>query len=222
MIKYYYRIIEGIERVLLLTDDKSKAEEWLTQSNNGPLIFYEHDGIVFDKKADWIIQNLEAIEDNFVEKVFQRYYGYPWVIAETDRIFLKEISLSDNKRLPKELQWDPDFLKSYISTMYEIWGFGLWHIYEKNIDAIVGRAGIGITDNSELELSYEVFPEYCNNGYGYESSLAVLEYIYNNLEINEIICRIKEGNIPSIRLCDKLIDYYHDKNQIKIIKQIIK
>lgn len=215
-------IKKNIKYDVLITDEVVVARKWLSNIDSGPLIFYEHDGIRLDQKCDCIVDSLDTITDSFVEKIYQRHNRIPWEIAQTDRLIIREYTVSDVENLPHQLYWDKEFVTSYISTMYEIWGFGQWLIVDKESGNFVGRAGIGITDELEarLELGYEIIPDYRRKGLAFEACCAIIKYCYQELNIDELVCRIQSENFASIELCKKLILFCSESKMMKIIIQI--
>ncbi len=96
---------------------------------------------------------------------------------------------------------------SYIQMVYGFYGFGLWGIYLKENDTLIGQAGIEsqlVEDTGEITLSYFVDPDHQRHGYGFEACRAILDYSADELEFNRITAIISPENIPSRRLAEKL------------------
>jgi ribosomal-protein-alanine N-acetyltransferase len=90
---------------------------------------------------------------------------------------------------------------------WDQYGFGIWHFFDRQTDAFVGRAGLRHhqTDNgSSIELSYTVMPEFWNYGYATEMSARILEVGFGELRLEEVICFTWVSNLPSRRVMEKL------------------
>ena len=99
-----------------------------------------------------VIEGFEEVDDEFLERIFQRCHGQPWEIARTKRCVIRELSLEDLPALAKLYQkegvtWrldadgeripgfiEPLFAKekekkyqqAYIINMYGYYGYGMW------------------------------------------------------------------------------------------------
>ena len=98
-----------------------------------------------------VIEGFEEVDDEFLERIFQRCHGQPWEIARTKRCVIRELSLEDLPALEKLYQkegvtWrldadgeripgfiEPLFAKekekkyqqAYITNMYGYYGYGM-------------------------------------------------------------------------------------------------
>lgn len=174
-------------------------------------------------KADMLIEGFCEIDYNFMNHVYQRFHNIPLTIKVTERLIIKELCESDIPFLysilekPETKKYQSYLLpsfdsffevqKSYINNIYNFYGYGLWGVYLKENNKLIGRCGIQnqlVCDKDEIELSYELDPNYYSLGYGYESCKAIIEYAFNELSITRIIARIHCDNTPSIDLAIKL------------------
>ena len=114
-----------------------------------------------------VIEGFEEVDDEFLERIFQRCHGQPWEIARTKRCVIRELSLEDLPALEKLYQkegvtWrldadgeripgfiEPLFAKekekkyqqAYITNMYGYYGYGMWLVFDKASGELIGRAG---------------------------------------------------------------------------------
>lgn len=57
--------------------------------------------------------------------------------------------------------------------------------------------------NGYIQLGYDVGPVYRNQGYMSEAVRAVIHYLLVEAEANRVYCSVREGNLPSRRVCEK-------------------
>lgn len=174
-------------------------------------------------KADMLIEGFEEIDYNFVNHVYNRFHNIPLTITTTNELVIRELCEQDIPSLytildkPETKNHQTYTLrtldifigeqKAYINNIYNFYGYGLWGVFQKQTNKLIGRCGIQIqiiAGKEEYELGYEMDPNYYGLGYGYESSKAVINYAFNQLYINRIVARIHKDNIPSINLANKL------------------
>ena len=205
-------------------------------------VFYERDAAFYDtglrtengecisdslNDAECIIQGFEETDADFIIKMYQRHHGLPWTILTTDRLRLREMTVSDVDRL-YEIYSEPsitmyteplyedrdeeiEYTRAYIRNQYEFFGFGLWIVEEKlnpnNINRyrIIGRAGITRREGyDEAELGYIIEKDRQNRGYAAEACRAIIRYAKEKLDMSGLNCFVQPGNAASIRLCDRL------------------
>ena len=183
--------------------------------------------------ADYVVMDENAIDEALAERVYKRHTGEPWMIAETKRCIIRELTMDDIDAL-FELYSKPgitDFVeplydydkeceyeRAYIEHMYGYYEYGMWLVFSKETGELIGRAGLENRDycdeqetqgvsgtyHSEMELGYIIAPEYQRQGYATEVCKAILEYAWENLCPDRINCLIDEENYPSGRLVEKL------------------
>ena len=119
----------------------------------------------------YCVEDLNDIDEAYEDRVYRRFKGIPWDIAETPRLKIREIKVEDVKRLyelyrdesitryMEPLFEDPkqeeEYTKAYIKNVYGFYGYGMWIIESKESGQVIGRAGLeckeGIEDEDELE-----------------------------------------------------------------------
>lgn len=148
------------------------------------------------------------------------------VFAETDRLILREIVPEDAEGL-YELDSDP-LVHSYLgnrplTTMaqaaeqigfirrqYLDNGIGRWAVVEKSTGTFLGWSGLKlvretINDHSDyFDLGYRLIRKFWGQGFASESAIAVLDYGFDVLALEEIFAAAHLDNIASNRILQKL------------------
>jgi len=135
------------------------------------------------------------------------------IILETERLYLRELELSDAGELAKVLS-DPESMKFYphpFSTQevenwitwninnYKIHGFGLWAVIRKEDDTFLGDCGITMQniDGEQLpEVGFHVIKEFTRKGYASEAAGAVMKYAVT-FNFKKIYSYCEVHNTPS-------------------------
>ena len=98
-----------------------------------------------------------------------------------------------------------------------------WSIFLKNTDTVIGQITCQEKDNEEKDVrdvGWYIDPEYQKNGYATEAANAMLEFMFNEVEIKEIKTSAAEINPASWTIMEKLgfqyigdkkLTYYKDK-----------
>ena len=222
---------------VLITDDQNKIDE--ANAKNIPVIGFEHDGIKLS--ARYIVLDEEALDDAFLEKVYRRTNKLPLYILETNRTYVRELSVDDIDALFElyEKQGITDFIeplfpyeeeleyeKKYIECVYEFYDYGMWLVFDKDTDKLIGRIGVEnreesaeiFTAEQSVELGYIVAPEYQGSGIATEVCKVVIEYMIEEFLITRFTARVNEKNVPSVKVIKKLgfsaTDVYADGERI--------
>ena len=94
-----------------------------------------------------------------------------------------------------------------------------WIIYLKSDKTPIGDldACQENLDNNEIEISFNIHPNYWGNGYMPEAIEIVINYLFQ-LGYNNIICSYSEGNKKSKRVCEKLgFELYKIEKNARVI-----
>ena len=136
------------------------------------------------------------------------------VILETDRLQLREMTLSDIGALSSMLQ-DEKVMYAYNGACndeetlawmqkqmqrYEEYGFGLWGVFIKNTDEMIGQCGITMQEYKATqvpEIGYLLAHEHWHKGYAVEAATACREYGFNALHFDALYSIIRDTNIAS-------------------------
>ena len=85
-------------------------------------------------------------------------------------------------------------------------GLGIrWGIALKSKTNIIGTVGFNnFTPKHRANIGYDLQPSYWNKGYMTEALQAVIDFGFNELDINRIEAEVMQGNVPSEKLLEKL------------------
>lgn len=174
-------------------------------------------------KAFILVEGFDEVDYAFVNKVYQHAHYEPATLFHTDRLTIRELSLDDIEDLfsicqkpeiksyledfSEDLSIEKDKLKAYIRNIYHLYGYGLWGVYLKDSNRLIGRGGIEYkSDDREdyHEIGYFIDPVHQGNGYAKEFVAATIRYCFQNFEIPRIIANIEQGNLPSALLAQKV------------------
>jgi len=139
---------------------------------------------------------------------------------ETERLILREFSLLDAESLfalntnPNVLQYSGDvpfasisdselFIRNYSS--YAEYGYGRWAVILKSSNEFIGWCGIKFHPNlNYTDLGFRFFEMFWNQGFATESGRAVINYSFAQLNLKELVARVENENLASIRVLQKL------------------
>lgn len=210
---------------------------WQAKDFGAAVLGYEPDGCcLIQSHLDMIVQGFEEIDLNFLVRAYQRFFGLPWDILETNRCLVREMTLQDLDALyelyqpqevthyldglDKDRQKEEARLKDHIRCMYRFYGYGMWAVVEKSTGWLIGRAGFGHLTVGDMlmpgdnclvaedmlmpELGYLIAADKQCQGYATEVCRAILDYGWRELGFSHVYCRIKEENLASVHLAEKL------------------
>jgi len=83
-------------------------------------------------------------------------------------------------------------------------GYGIWLVFERSIECLVGFAGFLGSEEGTPSLVYGVHPDCWGNGYAMEAARIVLSYALEKLRIPKVRADVDEPNIASVRVLEKL------------------
>lgn len=212
------RVKEKEDWILAVTDSEEDAV--YAREKNIAVIFYEAPGTRCSIAGmDLIVQGFEEIDVEFLQLVYMRHHGLPWIIAETEHLCIRE-SVEDDLEAFRHIYQgngildyipDPELegeegrfrFDQYIKNMYRFYNYGIWTVIEKTTGDIIGRAGI---ENGEyegraiLELGYLIDWKWQGRGLGKEAARACTEYAEEVLGAHRLYAFICPDNEASIRL----------------------
>lgn len=165
----------------------------------------------------YAIDSLTAIDRTYLLTVYCRCKGIPQMITQTDRLRIKEISLSDMDDLMEIFNsndrtefFEPfygsreeaeEYLDAYIKDVYCYYDYGIWGVYLKDAGKMIGIAGFtprsDMGEKPILELGYAIAKSYQGQGYAKEACNAVIKYAQENLEYEKII-KITSNGVQKI------------------------
>lgn len=88
---------------------------------------------------------------------------------------------------------------------WQIHGFGMWMIHDKETDETYGMAGGWQPAGwPEKELAWVIWPDAAGHGYALEATNAARDYAYGELGWDTAVSYIDPKNLDSIRLAERL------------------
>lgn len=187
------------------------------------------------KEAFQITNSFEGMDASYFETLLKRFLQEPVTIVKTKRLTIRELSIDDipdiyriysNKEvrnfiddLDEYMEQEIEKHKAYIKNVYGFYGYGIWGVYSRN-QKLIGRCGIEnviIDGESVIQLSYLLDYDHWGMGYALECTTAVLDYAFDELEIEEVCAVVDVLNERSISLLEKLnmtnekTIIYHDR-----------
>jgi RimJ/RimL family protein N-acetyltransferase len=145
------------------------------------------------------------------------------VIAETDRLFLRELCPADAAPLfemyrnphvmrfmgppPPSAADEARNIRLHVENCYRRLNYGVWAVIEKATGRLVGRAGLLRFDSPsepQVEISYLLGRPHWGRGYATEAGAAVVRYAFGTLRLGELVAFIQAANSPSVRVAERL------------------
>ncbi len=141
-------------------------------------------------------------------------------IIETDRMYLRELELSDAEKLGEILK-DPESMKYYPRPFteeevlkwinwnienYRKYKHGLWAVILKEGNIFIGDCGITMQNIEGLllpEIGYRINKNFCKKGYATEAAKACMKYAFNKFKYDKIVSYTDKENIPSMKVMKK-------------------
>lgn len=174
-------------------------------------------------KATLLVEGFDEVDFNFVHHVYQYAHMEPAIITTTERLIIRELTIDDIDQLysfyqnPEVSKFADGFKgtlieekekhKAYIQNVYHFYGFGLWGVFLKTTNQLIGQCGIElkiIDGKEEYEIGYIIDKSSQGFGYAMESATAVLDYAFSKLNVPKVIALIDQQNLKSIRLAENL------------------
>lgn len=144
------------------------------------------------------------------------------MILETDRLHIRELTIDDTPffyELLNDKDWirfigdrniqthqdAQDYLTNKIIPSYTNWGFGFYLVLEKSSQTPIGIAGF--VKRKELEhedIGFAFLPVGRGKGYALETSKALMDYGFSELNFTTILGIANKDNVRSHRLLKKI------------------
>ncbi len=99
-----------------------------------------------------------------------------------------------------------DAIKEKINNLLHHWeqfGFGLFSVYSKNIEQVIGLCGPHHSEDG-IELSYMFFPEFWGKGFAREAAMASIDFSFQSLDVDSLIAITQRANVKSCALLEKI------------------
>lgn len=144
------------------------------------------------------------------------------IVAKTERLKLLKITLSDAPFLfelmnsPHWIKYIGDrqirtiadaenHIKKNVISSYDNFGFGFYKVQLKTTEEPIGTCGLIKREQLEVpDIGFAFLPQFERNGYGHESSVAVLELAKEEFKIPKLGAITSQENKNSINLIEKL------------------
>ena len=163
-------------------------------------------------------------------------------ILETQRLILRHLSPETDAEFILQLLNEPSFLRyigdKNVRTLddarlyilngpvksYAQNGFGLYKVELKQTGTPIGISGLVKRDSlPDPDIGFAFLPEHWNNGYAFESALAVMGYAREMLELKRILAITTPDNDASAKLLgkiglrfDRMITLSEDAPEVKL------
>lgn len=201
--------VEGKTYEVTVSDDQQAL--LAAKAAGRAIVGYLHEG--GDQRlsaAQYLIESPDVADGGYLERVVRRHLGLPWVIAESERLVIREFTMEDIAEVvPEEGDLEPDMvfytaprLEAYIQNQYRFFEYGIWAVIRKKDGVLLGKAGVADADMG-LELGYHIFQPYRRQGYAAEACRAVLDYVKREFG-GPVYAATDPGNESSARLLKKL------------------
>tara|TARA_B100000614_G_scaffold101048_1_gene90800 strand:- start:1710 stop:2228 length:519 start_codon:yes stop_codon:yes gene_type:complete len=140
---------------------------------------------------------------------------------ETDRLFLRELTLADERQLSMVLS-DPDSMRYYPHPFsedevrawirwnidnYRTYSFGLWAVILRSTNEFIGDCGITMQeiDGAQVpEIGYHIIKDFTKKGYATEAAGACKVFAFETLGMERICSYTTVDNVPSQRVARKI------------------
>lgn len=142
-------------------------------------------------------------------------------LPTTPRLLIRPLTLEDQTALipilcdktVMEFSTGPlsqDQIKTWLQdriSEYEHPGFSVWALILKDQNKLIGFAGIRplqLDGHTEIELIFRLATPYWGQGLATEASLAIIDYAFHTLAINNLVAIADPKNSRSLRVIEKL------------------
>lgn len=213
--------VEDCLNALIITDSAQNAWEYKNQKL--AVLVYLHAGNKDQHftKNRYFIEGFEDADATYFIRIYQREKNMPWIIGETERLVIREMTPEDTdalyqlyedksvvefmEDLPANKDEEKEYIADYIDKVYSFFGFGMWLVKLKETGEIIGRVGFQNYEEEDLvELGFMIVPKHQHKGYAYEACKAAITYMREEFPEYQRMARCKAENIKAIRLCKKL------------------
>ena len=176
--------------------------------------------------ASYVLEEPAWVDDDSLNKIYQRLTGNPWKILETERTLVREFVLEDlediyglydREALRRLEPPGPDrdrekqILKEYIRRIYGLYGYGHWAVLDKRSGRLIGRMGFSVPTARERELlgadamlGYLTGKEARGKGITLEVTGDLLDYGRDFLLFERVGAEADADNTASVHVLEKL------------------
>lgn len=163
--------------------------------------------------VEYCFEDFSSLDKEYITKLWCRYNKSPLRICTSRHIFLQELSTEDipalfqlyqEEAIRKYMAPEPvnfeDFsqkYKAYINTIYPFYDFGMWGVYEKSTNRLIGLCGFHaetIQNKEEISIGFFLSSQFTKHGLGKEMVRAALRYAKRQLFFTRIVAKIDATN----------------------------
>ena len=223
---------KGISAQILSSEDVSAKKEALYITDCGrtaaalqkrglPVLGFLYEDAERFPEIEYVVECLENVDVDYLDRVYRRYRDIPWDILETERCMIRETTVADvdsffqiychpditkyTERLSATKEQEAAYIREYIDKVYRYFEFGVWTILWKETGEVIGRAGFSVREGYNLpELGYVIGVPWQGKGIAYEICGAILQYGREEYEFDRVQTLVLPENLPSLMLCRKL------------------
>jgi len=143
------------------------------------------------------------------------------IVVKTERLCIRKITNADIRDLSKVLS-DPTVMKystvgvhcekqilEYIvncQKQYDLNGYGHWAIYDSNNSEFIGVCGLNkheLGAEEVVHINYRLAANHQRKGYAIESTLGVLDFAKNSLNLEYVHALIEPENVSSVKVVNR-------------------
>lgn len=209
---YLEKTVQDKNGCLLLTDNYALLEE---AQKLLPCVAYAREGCLENvpMSCRYVIEGPESLCWEELQRIYLRICGVPLMIAETERLILRELSEEDIERMyaisckaevrayvddiPEDRDEAYAHIRAYIKHVYPFYGYGYWGIFLKESGELIGRCGLQEGTAENTLLGYLLDPAYTGAGYAREAVQAVIRYAFDEMQLTRISAIVREDNTRS-------------------------
>ncbi|MBQ8545791.1 MAG: GNAT family N-acetyltransferase [Clostridia bacterium] len=154
---------------------------------------------------------------NFISKLFSHM-----PTLETDRLIFRALKRTDlydvheyssNPKTTQYLLWEPhpslEYTREFIEIVlskYKSGEYNDWAIVHKKDDKMIGTCGFTRIDeeNNVVEIGYVLNPQYWGRGLATEAVGKIIEFAFEELQVNRIEAKFIFGNEASLAVMKKV------------------
>ena len=206
---------------IILTSADNCSEELLS-SGLMAVIYDKNMGTGLPYGFDIIVESFEEVEADFLIKLWCHKNGVPCSVTNTERTVIRELCEKDVDEVIKISRQEHiirfvedgrvseseqrEKLLAYIENIYRFYDYGIWGIFEKKTDILIGVISLDLlktTENPEYEVGFFIRREKLGLGFGKEALDAVAYYAKNKLEALRLTAVTDKENIGAVKLLEK-------------------
>ncbi len=238
--------LEGELRVVISNKQEADAGIlWLTDCPHTagmlmhmhlPVVIWLHEGNRQCSFPDvpYAVEKPFELDADFFDKIYRRYAGIPWEIAETERCIIRETTVEDVDSFARiyrepgitkytdafciEPRSEREYVKEYVKKVYDFFGYGVWTVLWKETGEVIGRVGFEQPVAGEkhddslreegvedmLTLGYMIAAPWQGKGIAQEVCRAALAFAREELQVTGVQVWIDAENLASLRVAEKL------------------